>query len=59
MALDFSPVSGHAVEILIDELYTTSEEVIAKTRRIMGAEKKFVIAAIILIPHVFLSRRDV
>jgi tripartite-type tricarboxylate transporter receptor subunit TctC len=38
MALDVSPVSGHAVEALIDELYTTPEDVIAKTRRVIMAQ---------------------
>jgi tripartite-type tricarboxylate transporter receptor subunit TctC len=37
MALDVSPVSGHAVESLIEELYNTPEAVIAKTRRVIAA----------------------
>ncbi|HEY4405234.1 MAG TPA: hypothetical protein VGN55_11380 [Xanthobacteraceae bacterium] len=35
MALDVNPVSGRAVETLIDELYGTPEDVVAKTRRVI------------------------
>ncbi len=38
MALDVSPVSGHAVETLIDDLYATPEDVVAKTRRVITAQ---------------------
>ena len=38
MGLEVSPVSGHAVETLIDELYATPEDVLAKTRRVIVAQ---------------------
>jgi len=38
MALEFSPVSGRAVEALIDELYGTPEDVVAKTRRVITTQ---------------------
>jgi hypothetical protein len=38
MALEVSPVSGHAVETLIAELYATPEDVVAKTRRVIVAQ---------------------
>jgi tripartite-type tricarboxylate transporter receptor subunit TctC len=38
MALEVSPVSGRAVETLIDELYATPEDVVAKTRRVITAQ---------------------
>jgi tripartite-type tricarboxylate transporter receptor subunit TctC len=34
MALDVNPVSGRAVEALIDDLYTTPDDVVAKVRRV-------------------------
>jgi hypothetical protein len=36
MALEVNPVSGPAVEALIDELYTTPDDVIAKVRRVIS-----------------------
>jgi tripartite-type tricarboxylate transporter receptor subunit TctC len=38
MALEVNPVSGRAVEALIDELYSTPEEVAAKARRIITSQ---------------------
>jgi tripartite-type tricarboxylate transporter receptor subunit TctC len=38
MALEVDPVSGHAVEALIEELYGTPEAVIAKTRHVITAQ---------------------
>jgi tripartite-type tricarboxylate transporter receptor subunit TctC len=38
MALDVNPVSGRAVEALIDELYGTPDDVVAKTRRVIVAQ---------------------
>jgi tripartite-type tricarboxylate transporter receptor subunit TctC len=38
MALEVNPVSGRAVEALIDELYGTPEEVVAKTRRVITVQ---------------------
>jgi tripartite-type tricarboxylate transporter receptor subunit TctC len=38
MALDVNPVSGRAVEALIEELYGTSDDVVAKTRRVIVAQ---------------------
>jgi tripartite-type tricarboxylate transporter receptor subunit TctC len=38
MALEVSPVSAHAVETLIEELYATPEAVIAKTRHVIAAQ---------------------
>ena len=38
MALEVNPVSGHAVETLIEELYGTPEAVIAKTRHVITAQ---------------------
>ena len=34
MALDVNPVSGRAVEALIEDLYTTPDDVVAKVRRV-------------------------
>jgi tripartite-type tricarboxylate transporter receptor subunit TctC len=38
MALEVNPVSGRAIEALIDELYGTPEDVVAKTRRVITAQ---------------------
>jgi tripartite-type tricarboxylate transporter receptor subunit TctC len=38
MALEVNPISGRAVEALIDELYSTPDDVVAKTRRIIAAQ---------------------
>jgi tripartite-type tricarboxylate transporter receptor subunit TctC len=38
MALDVSPVSGRAVEALIDELYGTPDDVAAKARRVITTQ---------------------
>jgi tripartite-type tricarboxylate transporter receptor subunit TctC len=38
MALDVSPVSGRAVEALINELYTTPDDVVAKVRHVISAQ---------------------
>jgi tripartite-type tricarboxylate transporter receptor subunit TctC len=38
MGLEVNPVSGRAVEALIDELYSTPDDVVAKTRRIIVAQ---------------------
>jgi tripartite-type tricarboxylate transporter receptor subunit TctC len=38
MALDVNPVSGRAVAALIDELYGTPDDVVAKTRRVIAAQ---------------------
>ena len=38
MALEVSPVSGRAVEALIDELYGTPDDVVAKTRRVITTQ---------------------
>jgi tripartite-type tricarboxylate transporter receptor subunit TctC len=38
MALEVSPVSGRAVEALIEELYRTPDDVVAKTRRVIVAQ---------------------
>ena len=38
MALEVNPVSGRAVEALIDELYSTPADVAAKARRIIAAQ---------------------
>jgi tripartite-type tricarboxylate transporter receptor subunit TctC len=38
IALDVNPVSGRAVEALIDELYTTPDDVVAKVRRVITAQ---------------------
>jgi hypothetical protein len=53
MALDVSPVSGHAVETSIDELYIPPQDLIAKTAASSLQLKKSATAAITLIPHVF------
>jgi tripartite-type tricarboxylate transporter receptor subunit TctC len=39
MALDVNPVSGRAVEALIDELYTTPDAVVAKVRQVITAQE--------------------
>ena len=38
MALEVNPVSGRRVEALIDELYGTPDDVVAKTRRVIATQ---------------------
>jgi tripartite-type tricarboxylate transporter receptor subunit TctC len=38
MGLEVNPVSGRAVEALIDELYGTPDDIAAKTRRVIAAQ---------------------